>query len=61
VIEEPLGSAIWDFLTLIITLLPKLGARAVNILAALRWFSLRFTFSYLVGLVIISFALRKWR
>jgi len=28
-----LGSAIWDFLTLIITLLPKLGARAVNILA----------------------------
>ena len=28
-----LGSAIWDFLTLIITLLPKLGARVVNILA----------------------------
>jgi len=28
-----LGSAIWDFLTLIITLLPKLGARAANILA----------------------------
>jgi hypothetical protein len=25
--------AMWDFLTLIITLLPKLGARAVNILA----------------------------
>jgi hypothetical protein len=28
-----LASAIWDFLTLIITLLPKLGARAANILA----------------------------
>ena len=28
-----LGIAIWDFLTLIITLLPKLGARALNILA----------------------------
>jgi hypothetical protein len=28
-----LGSAIWDFLTLIITLLPKLGDRAANILA----------------------------
>ena len=28
-----LGSAIWDFLTLIITLLPKLGARAANNLA----------------------------
>ena len=28
-----LGSAIWEFLTLIITLLPKLGARAANILA----------------------------
>ena len=28
-----LGSAIWDFLTLIITLLPKMGARVANILA----------------------------
>lgn len=28
-----LGSAIWDFITLIITLLPKLGVRAANILA----------------------------
>ena len=28
-----LGVALWDFLTLIITLLPKLGARAAKILA----------------------------
>ena len=28
-----LGHAIWDFLSLIITLLPKLGARVANILA----------------------------
>jgi hypothetical protein len=28
-----LGSAMWDFLTLLISLLPKLGARAVNLLA----------------------------
>ena len=28
-----LGSALWDFLTLIISLLPNLGVRIVNILA----------------------------
>ena len=33
-----LGSAIWDFLTLIITLLPKLGARAANILMVVMVF-----------------------
>ena len=31
--EGGLGSAMWNFLTLIITLLPNLGARVVNILA----------------------------
>jgi hypothetical protein len=45
-----LGSALWDFLTLLISLLPHLGARAVNLRA-------------LVAIVFISlylFIVRGW-
>ena len=46
-----LGSAMWNFLTLIITLLPKLGARAVNILAmvAMVFFALYLFLSHGFG------------